>query len=94
MGEKQSRSLQFSFNSSLKVDFQGSQNTFDAGLPVVRQLDERLGLSRLISDDLTDNRRGKKTKLPLTDLLCQSIYSRVAGYIVVDATTGITHCGA
>jgi hypothetical protein len=54
MGEKQSRPFQFSFNSSLKVDYQGSRITSDADLLVVRQLDERLGLSQLISDNLTD----------------------------------------
>jgi hypothetical protein len=43
-------------------------------------LDERLGLDQLISDNLTDNRRGKNTQLPLPDLLRQSIYSRLAGY--------------
>jgi hypothetical protein len=42
-------------------------------------LDERLGLDQLISDNLTDNRRGKNTQLPLPDLLRQSIYSRLAG---------------
>ena len=80
MGEKQNRPSHFSFNPSLKVDFQGSRITSDAGLLVVRQLDERLGLSQLISDNLTDNRRDKNTQLPLPDLLRQSIYSRLAGY--------------
>jgi hypothetical protein len=47
---------------------------------VVRELDERLGLSELISDNLTDARRGRNTQLPLADLLRQSIYSRLAGY--------------
>jgi Transposase DDE domain group 1 len=47
---------------------------------LVRQLDERLGLSQLISDNLKDERRGKNTQLPLPDLLRQSIYSRLAGY--------------
>jgi len=64
----------------LKVDFQGSRVTFDGGLPLVRELDERLGLSELISGHLTDGRRGKNTQLPLRDLLRQSIYSRLAGY--------------
>jgi hypothetical protein len=80
MGEKQNRPFHFSFNSSLKVDFQGSRITSDAGLLLVRELDERLGLGQLISDNLTDNRRGNNTQLPLPDLLRKSIYSRVAGY--------------
>ena len=79
MSEKQNRPFHLSFNSSLKVDFQGSRITSDAGLLLVRELDERLGLDQLISDNLTDNRRGKNTQLPLPDLLRQSIYSRLAG---------------
>jgi hypothetical protein len=47
---------------------------------LVRELDERLGLGQLISDNLSDNRRGTNAQLPLPDLLCQSIYSRLAGY--------------
>src|SRR5665213_188585 len=80
MGEIQNRPFQVSFNSSLKIDFQGSRITSDAGLLLVRELDERLGLSQLISDNLSDARRGKNTQLPLPDLLRQSIYSRLAGY--------------
>lgn len=40
MGEMQERSSQLSFNSSLKVDFQGSRVTSDGGLILVRELDE------------------------------------------------------
>jgi hypothetical protein len=80
VGETQNPPFQLSFNSSLKVDFQGSRVTSDAGLLLVRELDERLGLSQLISDNLTDARYGKNTQLPLPDLLRQSIYSRLAGY--------------
>ena len=47
---------------------------------MVRELDERLGLSQLVADNLTDARRGKNTQLPLPGLLRQSIYSRLAGY--------------
>jgi hypothetical protein len=80
VGETKNRPFQFSVSSSLKVDFQGSRVTSDAGLLLVRELDERLGLSQLISDNLTDARHGKNTQLPLPDLLRQSIYSRLAGY--------------
>ena len=56
-GEAQNQPFQFSFNSSLKIDFQGSRVTSDGGLVLgarvtsygglilVRELDERMGLS-------------------------------------------------
>src|SRR6266446_5571466 len=80
MGEKQNQFFQLSFNPSLKVDFQGSRVTSDGGLLLVRELDERLGLNALITQNIMDDRRGKNTQLPLADLLRQSIYSRLAGY--------------
>jgi hypothetical protein len=80
VGETQTRPFQLSFNSSLKVDFQGSRVTSDGGLVLVRELDERLGLSELMDRHLSDSRRGKNIQLPLADLLRQSIYSRLAGY--------------
>jgi hypothetical protein len=79
VGEKQNQPFQLSFNASLKVDFQGSRVTSDGGLILVRELDERLGLSELVQQHLTDP-RGKNTQLPLADLLRQSVYSRLAGY--------------
>ena len=80
MGETQKQPFQLSFNGSLRVDFQGSRVTSDGGLILVRELDERLGLSGLMERHLTDSRRGKNTQLPLADLVRQSIYSRLAGY--------------
>jgi len=50
VGKQQNQPFQRSFNPSLKVDFQGSQVTSDGGLLVVRELDERLGLSELIAE--------------------------------------------
>jgi hypothetical protein len=43
VGESQNQPFQLSFNSSLKVDFQGSRVTSDGGLILVRELDERSG---------------------------------------------------
>ncbi len=42
VGETQKRSFQLSFNSSLRVEFQGARVTSDGGLILVRELDERL----------------------------------------------------
>ena len=50
MGELQTEPFQFTFNGFLKVAFQGSRITSDAGLILVRELDERLGLGTLISE--------------------------------------------
>ena len=79
MGEKQNGPFQLSFNASLKVDFQGSRVTSDGGRILVRELDERLGFGELIEQHLTVP-RGTNTRLPLADLLRQSVYSRLAGY--------------
>jgi hypothetical protein len=72
--------FQLSFNSSMRLDFQGARVTSDGGLILARELDERLGLSALMQRYLIESRHGRKVQLPLSDLLRQSIYSRLAGY--------------
>ena len=79
MGESQKQAFQLSFNRFLRVTFHGSRITSDGGLILVRELDERLGFGELIEQHLIDS-RGKNTRVPLADLLRQSIYSRLAGY--------------
>jgi len=79
MGETANQPFQLSFNPALKVEFQGSRVTSDGGLILVRELDERLGFSDLIAQHVTDP-RGKNTQFPLTDLVRQSVYRRLAGY--------------
>jgi hypothetical protein len=48
VGETQKRLFQPSFNSSLRVEFQGARVTSDGGLILVLELDERLGFGELI----------------------------------------------
>ena len=62
MGELQHEAFQFTFNGFLKVAFQGSRVTSDAGLLLVRELDERLGLERLIAQHLSDSRRSMSVR--------------------------------
>jgi len=80
VGERETEPFQFTFKGSLKVAFQGSRVTSDAGLILVRELDERLGLEAIMTEHLRDSRHGLNTQLPSPDLLRQSIYSRLAGY--------------
>ena len=79
MGELQTEHFQFTFNGFLKVAFHGSRITSDAGLILVRELDERLGLEALIAAHLSDSRQGANTQFSVADLLRQSVYSRLAG---------------
>jgi hypothetical protein len=45
VGETQNQPFEFSFNASLRADFQGSRVTSDGGLILIRELDERLRLA-------------------------------------------------
>ena len=47
--------------------------TSDGGLVLVRELDERLGLSELMDRHLSDSRQGKNIQLPLADHLQRTI---------------------
>jgi F0F1-type ATP synthase alpha subunit len=62
------------------ISFIRSRVTSDGGLILIRELDERLGLDKLIEEQLSDSRQGSNKQFTLTDLLRQSVYSRLAGY--------------
>ena len=80
MVEGQNQPFQLSFNRFLRVDFQGSRVTSDGGQILVREPDERFGLSEPIGQHLVDSCTGRNRQFPLADLLRQSVYSRLAGY--------------
>ena len=80
MGEAQKQPFQLSFNSSLRVDIQGARVTSDAGLILVSELDERLGLSELMERHSERFPQRQEYPVAVADLLRQSIYSRLAGY--------------
>ena len=63
MGEKENKPFQLTCNGFLKVDFQGSRVTSNGGLVLVRELDERLGLGKLIDKHLRDSRQGTNNKV-------------------------------
>ncbi len=89
MGESQKQVFQLSFNRILRVTFHGSRVTSNGGLILVRELDERLGFGELVEQHLTDS-RANNARLSFTDLLRQSVYSRLAGYEDVNDAEGLS----
>ena len=86
MGDKDREPFQLSFNGFVKVDFQGSRVTSDGGLLLVRELDERLGLGKLIDEYLSDTRQGENKKFPLADLDGRRISMPLLGKNILDTS--------
>jgi hypothetical protein len=80
MGEEKNSYFRVSFNQKLKVGFKGAEVTSDGGLLAIREMDERLGLTKIAGEYLQDNRYGKNVQHEMTGLLRQSVYSRLGGY--------------
>ena len=76
MGER----LNIRFNRKIKLEFHGARLTSDGGLLACRELDEALELFDSVPPDISDNRTGRNIQHDMTNLLRQSVYSRLAGY--------------
>jgi hypothetical protein len=72
--------LNIRFNRKIKLKFHGARLTSDGGLLAYRELDEALGLFNSASDVMNDKRTGRNIQHDMTNLLRQSIYSRLTGY--------------
>ena len=72
--------LNIRFNRKIKLEFHGARLTSDAGLLAYRELDEALGLFNSASDVMNDKRTGRNIQHDMSNLLRQSVYTRLAGY--------------
>ena len=79
-GESENAPLRLNFDRRLKLEFQGSRITTDAGLLAYRELDDALGLTDMVGDELVDPRTGKNGRHALTGLFRQSVFGRLGGY--------------
>jgi hypothetical protein len=78
MGETRHQPCLRSCHQCLREEVQGSRVTSDGGLGLVRELDERLGLTGLIQKHRVDSRTGRHTPFPLADRFRQSVDSRLS----------------
>ncbi len=72
--------LNIRFNRKIKLEFYGARLTSDSGLLAYRELDEALGLFKSASAVMNDRRTGRNIQHDITNLLRQSVYSRLVGY--------------
>ncbi len=64
----------------VEVNFNGGEVTSDGGLLLLREVDQKIGLTRALDTVLTDSRvRGRRTHSALS-LIRQRIYAMAAGY--------------
>ena len=79
-GESGAAPLRLDFDRRLKLAFHGSRITNDVGLLAYSELDDALGLTDMVGDELVDPRTGRNGRHALTGLFRQSVFGRLGGY--------------
>jgi hypothetical protein len=80
MGERPKEALSVPFDARVRLEMHGATPTSDARLLACRELDDALGLTQAAPRHLEARRSGRHVQYPLVSRLCQSVYSRLAGY--------------
>jgi hypothetical protein len=79
--------LGFEFQPQVAVDFHGGTLTSDAGLLLLREFDETLGLTDTVSARVTDRRDPRYVTHEIATLVRQRLYQIAAGYEDVNDAT-------
>ena len=77
---KNTTQADFDFKKTLRVTFDGGVISGDGGLPLVRQLDDHLGLTRRFAEALHDPRNPVFITHPAHDLVRSRVYGILHGY--------------
>jgi hypothetical protein len=81
----------FLFQAKLLVAFDGGETTSDAGLLLLREFDERFGLTRALKGMVTDTRDKRYVTHGLLTLLRQRLYQIAAGYEDANDADSLRH---
>jgi len=88
VGEPNDAPIRFDFNRSIEMSFTGGEITSDAGVLLLRRLDEALGLTSSLAASLHDPRDPEAITHPLVELLRERLYLLCLGYEdTIDART-------
>ena len=92
-GRKRSKNIRgrVKFDSRVRIGVRGRQITTDAGLLVIRELDDAIGLTAMAEAALRDTRPGKNKVHSFPALFRQSVFARVAGYEDVNDADKLAH---
>lgn len=89
MGEVESTPERFSFNRSVRFEGRGQRLTGDAGALLLRELDEKLDLTKQLRSRLDDPRREEHVQHPLIDLVRSRLYGLALGKGRQDQLAGL-----
>ncbi len=79
-GEERTNEIRCRFNPSIGINFQGAKISSDTGILLLREIDERFGITSSLEGMLQDSRNVSQTQHSCTDLLRQRVYQIAAGY--------------
>ena len=79
-GERKTNEIRCRFNPSIGINFQGAKISSDTGILLLREKDERFGITSALEGNLQDTRIVSHTRHRWTDLLRQRVYQIAAGY--------------
>ena len=79
-GEERTNGIRCSSNPSIGINFQGAKISSDTGILLLREIDERFGITSSLEGMLQDSRNVSHTQHSCTDLLRQRVYQIAAGY--------------
>ena len=79
-GEERTNGIRCRFNPSIGINFHGVKISSDTGILLLREIDERFGITSSLEGILQDSRNVSQTQHSCTDLLRQRVYQIAAGY--------------
>jgi len=91
MGEEQNALLDVTFNRSVKLRARDQRFSSNGGVLLLREMDDRLGLTESIAKKLDDPRRPEQIRYHPDELLREKIYARALGYDVEDEVDLLAH---